>query len=438
MNDKNQRDGLQGIIDSALESMGAMGKDGPIPEKINLAELGRRTGLTRSKCRTLQKKGFVVGPHGRCGSHAKATVLTGYADVIDKLLRVGVTNSSVIYERLCERGYTHGLTVVKDYIAAHKDLAPSKRALAAQAPNRGRRYSTEPGECFQMDWGFVNILNTLGEMARIACFSMICHHCGVAFIEFFPNARQENLFIGMVHGFMIMGVPKYVLTDNMKSVTTGRDVEGRPLFQPDYAAFMDAVGFRTRLCKPYHPFTKGKVERLILYVKRHFCQGRPFTDITDLNQQALEWCAERARLPKRWSDFIPAEEHAAACIPKAGELVRDDAVAAYLCPRRRVSFDGFVCYEGRRFGVPYWHAERVVRVNREGRSLHIYSEDLTRELTVHPITWARADTWCDDQFAQTSPAELPTAPVTTAMPAIKMPAQESPLARFDFESRVRP
>ncbi len=60
-----------------------------------------------------------------------------------------------------------------------------------------------------------------------------------------------------------MGVPEYVLTDNMKSVVIRRDLEGRPIWQVDYAAFMACVGFGTRLCKPRHPFTKGKVERLI-------------------------------------------------------------------------------------------------------------------------------------------------------------------------------
>ncbi|EJW91353.1 hypothetical protein EVA_20538, partial [gut metagenome] len=36
--------------------------------------------------------------------------------------------------------------------------------------------------------------------------------------EFFPNAKQENLFIGMFHGFRYMGIPQYILTDNKKRV----------------------------------------------------------------------------------------------------------------------------------------------------------------------------------------------------------------------------
>ena len=93
------------------------------------------------------------------------------------------------------------LTIVKDYIAAHKYLLPAKRQQAAPQGNRGRRYSTDPGETYQMDWGFTDVLDYNGQIYRVACFAMICHHCGERYIEFFPNAKQENLFIGMIHAF---------------------------------------------------------------------------------------------------------------------------------------------------------------------------------------------------------------------------------------------
>ena len=65
-----------------------------------------------------------------------------------------------------------------------------------------------------MDWGFTRIQAYDGSEYNAACFAMICHHCGQRYMEFFPNAKQENLFIGMVHAFRYMGVPQYVLTDN--------------------------------------------------------------------------------------------------------------------------------------------------------------------------------------------------------------------------------
>ena len=77
-----------------------------------------------------------------------------------------------------------------------------------------------------MDWGFTDVLDYNSQTYRVACFAMICHHCGQQYIEFFPNARQENLFIGMIHTFQHMGIPRYVLTDNMKCVVRHRDLSG--------------------------------------------------------------------------------------------------------------------------------------------------------------------------------------------------------------------
>ena len=71
-----------------------------------------------------------------------------------------------------------------------------------------------------MDWEFVKVNAPEGISYQCACFAMICHHCGERYIEFFPNARQETLFIGMIHAFIYIGIPENVLTDNIKKVRT--------------------------------------------------------------------------------------------------------------------------------------------------------------------------------------------------------------------------
>ena len=113
----------------------------------------------------------------------------------------GVTNSQVCFDRLSEAGYNGVLTQVKRYIQQHHDLIPVKRALVVLQEPRSFRYKTEPGEAYQMDWGFAKANMQSGKIEQIACFAMICHHCREIFVEFFLNAKQENLFIGMLHGF---------------------------------------------------------------------------------------------------------------------------------------------------------------------------------------------------------------------------------------------
>ena len=435
MNDQERND-LQITISHTLQEMKAEAGNSFDIEKVNLAELERRTGISRKKLRKLKKDRFVVRPHGLQGVKKEHTVLSGFTGIIDALLKKGVTNSSAIKERLDEAGYAGGQTQIKEYIASHKDLIPAKRQIVAPQGNRGRRYTSAPGESFQMDWGFVKVETAAGSEYRAACFAMICHHCGERYLEFFPNAKQESLFIGMIHGFQRMGVPCHVLTDNMKSVTTGRDIEGHPLWNNEYAEFMATVGFETRLCKPRHPFTKGAVERLVKFVKDNFLAGRVFGTITDLNYEAIKWCD---RQNARYHDgvfCIPHEEHRKRCQKTAATFNMTDAASLYLWPLRRISFDGFINYEGRRFGVPYSYTGKTCRVSRQEFTLYIYSTDLKRKLVEHNITWSRRDSFCEDQFVKEQPEEFPTAPVTTVIHQNDPPKNRESFDAFNFDKEV--
>lgn len=402
-------------------------------EKVNLAELERLTGITRSKLRRLKANGFKEIPHGNKGKTATETILSGYNGVIDNLLRNNVSNSQVCFEQIQKLGYEGSWSSVRSYIARHRNLIPAKRQVASPQGNRGRRYSTEPGECYQMDWGFVDAIDELGNKNRAACFAMNCHHCGQCYIEFFPNAKQENLFIGMIHAFKYMGIPKKVLTDNMKSVVIKRGPDEQPIWNHDYENFMKIIGFETRLCKPYHPFTKGRVERLVQFVKSNFIAGRKFMNVTDLNEQALDWCNRQNSTYHKASDMVPNSEHSAECLTVAVPLERSPDLFPYLCPERKISFDGFVNYEGRRFGVPFTYAGRIVRVCRSGHDLLIYSDDLKQKLTVHPVTWSRKDSFCADQYAKIEqPEEFPTMPVKATIRQLVDSITDDYFDQFDF------
>ena len=87
--DIQERNGLQEIIDKALEEMRAENGGSLDLETLNLAEFSRRTGLTRSRARTIKANGFKALPHGRTGAKAASTVLDGHTDKLDELLRSG-------------------------------------------------------------------------------------------------------------------------------------------------------------------------------------------------------------------------------------------------------------------------------------------------------------------------------------------------------------
>ena len=368
----NEND-LEEILAQELERIKECG------ERINLAEIERRTGISRAVLRRWQRNGYSLADDKR-GRPAGNTKTGAYSETIDALLRKGVTNSSVILERIRELGYDGGISILKDYIRRHRDLVPAPRHIVASTGNRGRRYTTGRGDCYQMDWGFVNVVDVAGNGWRCACFVMVCHHCGFRYVEFFPNARQENLFIGMIHAFSVMGIPKRVLTDNMKSVTLGRDAAGNVIYNHDYDAFQHLLGFRTELCRVAHPFTKGAVEKAGLV---------------------------------QISDPQP--------------------LIAYLAPERSISFDGFVEYEGRRFGVPCSYTGKKARVMRSGDELMILTSS-GEVLQRYDVDWSKVSKTCPGQWAP-MPEELPTAPVK-AVVHVSGHKQEGRFSRFSFHKEA--
>ena len=414
---ETKSNGLVPIIAQAIDVMEAKAGHKISLNEINLAELGRLTGLSRSKLRTLKCRGFkkeasaelpVVVP--RKGK------LDDYKELINNCLKQGVTNSSVIFSRIQEEGYAGGLSILKEYIAKNKALVPAKRVIVAPQGNRGRRYTTEPGEAFQLDWGFTKVMDPYGKEYQAACFAIICHHCCSSYIEFFPNAKQENLFIGMIRAFDRLGVPEYILTDNMKSVVVKRDMDGHPIWNNEYETFMDTVGFKTKLCKPRHPFTKGRVERLVRFVKDNFLAGRVFRNITDLNAAALDWCDKKNDIYRKYLEGAPAKIHSAKCSCMVHSLELSDSLKFYLAPLRTISFDGFINYEGRRFGVPYTYTRKLARAIRNGNKLFVYSDDLKQLLATHNVTWSRKDSFCNGQYEDVEqPEEFPTAVIKTTI-----------------------
>lgn len=103
---------------------------------------------------------------------------------------------------------------------------------------------------------------------------------------------------------------------------------------------------------------------MIRFVKENFVVGRTFGNITDLNMEALKWCNEQNGKYHKAVDCIPADKHKEECCKVARMFTLTLDMRKYLAPLRKITFDGFVNYEGRRFGVPRYYCEKTCRIER--------------------------------------------------------------------------
>src|SRR5260370_13711246 len=144
------------------------------------------------------------------------------------------------------------------------------------------------------------------------------------------------------------GLPRAALTDRMKSVIL--EMDGKtPKWNPIFADFMACIGVAARVCKSYTPQTKGKVERSVGVIKSGFWPGVRFSDIDHLNDQARLWCDRLNQKVHRTTLKIPmdlwVEEH-------LSPLPKDFAWQRFGMEERKVTWDGFISYDGFHYGLP--------------------------------------------------------------------------------------
>lgn len=171
------------------------------------------------------------------------------------------------------------------------------------------RFEGVAGEFAQFDFGQADVRLLDGSKQRVHFAAYRLKYSRWAWVVVVPDERIESLVRALLlcfeHGG---GVPLRVVFDNPKTVVTGRDDGGRPIWNQTLAQVAIDYGFTIELCTPRSPEQKGSVENLVGWVKRSFFRARRFVDLEhDLPRQLLEWLTvANEERPSRATGEIPA------------------------------------------------------------------------------------------------------------------------------------
>jgi transposase len=338
---------------------------------LSIRRIAAELGIARNTVRTyLRAEGVPKAkPRPKRGSR-----LDPFAAHIDARLADGVTNCVVLLRELRAQGYTGSYTILKDYVQ------PRRRPRQPQATVR---FETEPGQQAQVDFGQCRYTVDDGTTKPVWVFVMVLSWSRAIYVEFVARA-DEATFLGCHYRAFVAfgGIPRTCLYDNTKLVVLERDGEGAPVWQRTFLDFCRRLDFTPRLCQPYRPRTKGRVERGVDYVKENFWPSARFTDLLDLNTQAQDWVRTVA----------DARIHGTTGEQPAARLARERAhllalptpatVQPLLREARKVGRDGFVRWDGSSYGVPWQWAGRLVAVQASATLVEIWASD--ERVAVHP------------------------------------------------------
>jgi len=272
----------------------------------------------------------------------------------------GVHNARKLLEEVRSRGYTGGYSQLKLEVAPWRQ-EERERAFV--------RFETGPGEQSQMDWGHFG--NWGGR--RLYGFALTLCYSRMRYVEFTQRQDIHHLLNCLVHAFHYFGgVTECILTDRMKTVLL--DEQGGQLhFHKKFLDFSAYYGFVPRVCRPYRPETKGKIEATIGYVKKNFWPGLQFDSLGDVNRQVRAWCEKVNRQVHATTRAVPYERWAEERLLHIDEQPNYDT--SYL-EDRRVAKDCTLSYRGNRYSVPYRHVGKIVVVREPvaGDRIQIYRD----------------------------------------------------------------
>src|SRR5439155_3235783 len=164
-------------------------------------------------------------------------------------------------------------------------------------------------------------------------------------------------------------VPWVLVFDNMKTVTSGRDDVGQPLWTPALLHLAGECGFHPQACDPgagnQKGNQKGSGEALVKWVKGNLLPGRTFANDADLAVQAGEWQGQANTRPSS-ATAVPPVARLAEEAGKGGVLPAT-AQDYGLFPPGQVSAEALVAVLGNRYSVPIAHvgAPLTARVHHD-------------------------------------------------------------------------
>ena len=202
-----------------------------------------------------------------------------------------------ILERLCEKGYRGGRTVVQEEVRRWK-----RRSTEVFMPLAHR-----PGEA-QADFGEATVIYR-GQPRKVAMFVMSLPQSDALFCQIFPRECTETFQEGHRRAFeFFAAVPKRISYDNSRIAVTKVIQKRGSEFTREFLRLESHYLFSHHFCLVRRPNEKGHTENLVGYARRNFMVPVPELDDFELfNEGLAEVCRQDLQRQLRGKGGTKAE-----------------------------------------------------------------------------------------------------------------------------------
>lgn len=147
----------------------------------------------------------------------------------------------------------------------------------------------------QVDFGVYNMRVAPGRQKKVWFFSMVLARSRYKYVVFSDKSfTAKSVCQAHEETFRYFGgIPQMIVYDQDRTMMVDENL-GQLLLTADFSQYSKARGYKLYFCRKADPETKGKVERVIQYVKKNFLYNRTYSDLETLNNQVLAWLSRTA------------------------------------------------------------------------------------------------------------------------------------------------
>lgn len=343
--------------------------------KINRSQLARELGVDR---RTIDK---YINGFTRKNTKNKTSKIDEYSEVISLLLS---TESKQVfyYKRVLWQYLTdnHGLECSQSAFRAYINRKPEFNAYFKEGKKTNPvqssiRFETAPGEQAQLDWKeSIEYETKDGEIIYVNVAVLLLSYSRFRAFHLSVSKSQSVLLSFMTEAFEAFGgVPKMIVTDNMKTVMDdARTNYFKGTVNKKFAQFAQDFGFKVKPCIAGRPNTKGKVESPMKYLDEiHAYQGK--FSYEELHEFVQKLCTRINQSIHQGTNKIPmfaVKKEKNLLLPLPRQQIRDSYRINHT--QVKVNASNMISYKSNQYSVPAKYQGKTVDLQVYDDLLFVY------------------------------------------------------------------
>jgi transposase len=335
----------------------------------------RISKLLRLSRKTIAK--YLQDPTPQRPIKKTASKLDPFKEEIRRLLDIDPKVSAVVIkERIDPLGFDGGITILRDYLRRIR-FAPVHRIPFI-------RFESLPGDQMQIDWGHFGSLSYGLTHRKLYALAVVESYSRMLYIEFTHSQNRTALHQCLLNAFIFFGgSPRELVFDNMPQAVTER--QGRLIrFNDGFLDFLTTFKIFPKACNLGSPHEKGKVERIIGYVRKNFWPLRSFSDLADVQRQAIHWLNTVANVRiHQGTGEKPRQRFSKVSLTSLPQPLPDCRQVQQVLVHK----DFAVRFDANAYSTPPWTVGRRLTLKADQTTVSIYNRQ--RIVATHQRCWQR-------------------------------------------------